>query len=164
MPPDGAPSLLVRLAVMIYEAFLLAGLAFAVGFVLLGVLRWRDPLTAAQLWTFQGALFCAFGAYFVYCWTRSGQTLAMKSWQLRIIGRDGRPPRLSTAVLRYLLAWTLLAPGFALVAVLRPGAWTSLALIALGVFAMLLATLADAGRQALHDRLLGTRLIRSPPH
>lgn len=145
---------------MIYEAVLLFGVAFIVSYALLAALRWSYPLVAQQRWVLQAVLFVAFGVYFVYCWTRSGQTLAMKSWQLRLVDRDGRPPSVGIAVLRYLLAWTLLAPGLVFVALFRThAAWDALAFV-LGFVAMLLVSRTHGDRQLLHDRLLGTRVIR----
>jgi len=40
--------------------------------------------------------------YFIYCWTHGGQTLAMKTWRLRVVMKDGGPLSLRTAVYRYL--------------------------------------------------------------
>ena len=37
----------------------------------------------------QTLVFVAVGVYFVCCWTRSGQTLALKTWKLRIDGPGG---------------------------------------------------------------------------
>lgn len=145
---------------MIYEAVLLIGVSFIVVYALLAALRWTHPLAAHQRWVLQAVLFVAFGIYFVYCWTRSGQTLAMKSWHLHVIDRAGRPPSLRTALLRYLLAWTLFAPGLAFVALVHTHAlWDALAFAA-GFGAMLLVARTHADRQLLHDRLLGTRVIR----
>lgn len=157
-----APGLPVRLAAMIYEALLLFGLAFIVSYALLAALRWTYPLAPDQRWTLQAVLFVVFGAYFAYCWSHGGQTLAMKSWHLRVVGPDGRPPTFGRAVARYLLAWTLVLPGLALFALLEAHAWWGLAGFALGVAAMLLIARLGPAHQLLHDRLLGTRVIRDP--
>lgn len=157
------PGLPLRVAVMVYEAVLLFGVAFIVGYALLAALRWSYPLAAHQRWVLQAALFVAFGIYFVYLWSRGGQTLAMKAWHLRLVSRDGRPPSVGTAVLRYLLAWTLLAPGLVFAALFRThAAWEALAFV-LGFVAMLLVGRTNADRQLLHDRLLGMRVIRERP-
>lgn len=87
----------------------------------------------------------------------------MKAWRLRLADRQGGRLSIRTAVLRYLSAWSLLPPGLLLAYFLRAGAWGSLALIGLGVVVMLLPIYASTDRQALHDRLVGTRLIRDPP-
>jgi len=157
---DGAPGALLRLAAMTYEAVLLFGLVFAVSFALLFLTGWRYPLTAPQRGLLQGVLFCAIGAYFVYCWVRTGQTLAMKSWRLYIVDRDGKPPSPLRAVLRYLLAWSLFLPGLLVIALTGTDLlWTLLALAG-SVLLMLLPARLGPHRQLLHDRLLGTRVIR----
>ncbi len=157
MPAPGMP---LRLAAMIYEALLLFGVAFIVGYAVLAASHWTHPLAAYQRWILQAVLFVAFGAYFVYCWTRSGQTLAMKSWRLRLVGRDGRPPSLRVAVIRYVLAWTLFLPGLAFVALVHTHALWDVLAFALGFAAMLLVSRTQPDRQLLHDRLLGTRVVR----
>jgi uncharacterized RDD family membrane protein YckC len=44
------------------------------------------------------------GIYFVYCWVRSGQTLAMQTWRIQLLGLDGKPLSLEQAVRRYMIA------------------------------------------------------------
>jgi len=148
------------MAAMTYEAVLLFGVVFVVGYLILALARWTYPLQDYQRWTLQAALFVAIGAYFVWCWSRSGQTLAMKTWRLRVVGPDGRPLGWRTAVLRYLLAWHLFAPGLAVVALFRAHIAGNVAAFALGFFAMLALGAAGRDRQLLHDRWLGTRVIR----
>ena len=36
-------------------------------------------------------LFLVLGAYFVWFWSRGGQTLAMQTWHIRLVTRDGAP-------------------------------------------------------------------------
>lgn len=145
---------------MTYEAVLLFGLVFVVGFVLLMLTGWTYPLPPWQRWVLQAALFVAVGAYFVYCWARAGQTLAMKSWRLRLVDRNGGLLSPARALLRYLLAWSLFAPGVAFVALAGAGALADLLALVAGLVAMLLPARLDPRRQLLHDRLLGSRVIR----
>jgi uncharacterized RDD family membrane protein YckC len=148
---------------MIYEGVLLFGVSFIVGYAMLALLHWTYPLTAYQRWLLQIALFLAFGAYFVSSWTRIGQTLAMKAWHLRVTDRNGRRVSLRTAILRYLLAWTLFLPGLLFVALVQThAAWDALVL-AIGFIAMLSVGQVTSDRQLLHDRWLGTRVTRDPP-
>lgn len=78
-------------------------------------------------------------AYFLWCWTHGGQTLAMKTWRIRVIKENGCPLSAIDALRRYLLAW-----------------------FSVGFFGFgLLWALLDKDRQFLHDRLGHTRLIRS---
>jgi uncharacterized RDD family membrane protein YckC len=106
------------------------------------------------------ALLVAVGVYFVYCWVRAGQTLAMKSWRLRLVDRDGRLLRPGRAVLRYLLAWTLFAPGLLFIAATGAGGLSILLALAASVLAMLAFAGIGPRRQLLHDLLLGSRVIR----
>ncbi|MCH6088536.1 RDD family protein, partial [Salmonella enterica] len=63
----------------------------------------------------QAWLFVAIGAYFVLCWRRRGQTLPMKTWNIRLVDRDGQTPSTPRLILRYVLAWPLVLAGAALV-------------------------------------------------
>jgi uncharacterized RDD family membrane protein YckC len=108
----------------------------------------------------QGVLFVAIGLYFAYCWSRGGQTLAMKSWGLKLES-PGRPLTFGRALLRYVLAWHLLLPSVLVVAALQMHVLIDLLIFALGLGLMLLTVYLDPGRQFLHDRLLGTRVVRS---
>ena len=157
---DTAPGVLLRLAVMTYEAVLLFGLVFVTGYALLALAGWTYPLRPGQRWALQALLFVAIGAYFVYCWVRAGQTLAMKSWRLRVVDRDGSLLSPLRAVLRYLLAWTLFAPGLAFIALAGPGAATSLIALIASLIVMLATARLDPRRQLPHDRILGSRVIR----
>ncbi len=124
-----AAGLLVRLAAMIYEAVLVFAVVFAVSYVLLATHAMVVSIVAGPAHRLQGALFVAAGAYFVICWARTGQTLALKAWRLKVIDSDGRPPRSGRAIARYVLAWHLWLPGLAIAAVLQLSAvWTSLCL------------------------------------
>jgi len=155
-----APGILPRLAVMTYEAVLLFGVVFMTGYALLALTGWTYPLQQRQRWLLQGALFVVVGVYFVYCWVRVGQTLPMKSWRLRVVDRDGRLLSLPRAVLRYLLAWSLFAPGLLLVALVGIGGLASLLALLASLLVMLAAPLLGPRRQLLHDRILGSRVIR----
>lgn len=145
---------------MIYEAVLLFGVVFVTGYALLALTGWRHPLEPAQRWTLQAVLFVAIGIYFVYCWVRTGQTLPMKSWRLRVVDRDGGLLSPARAVLRYLLAWSLFAPGLLLAWAAGIGGLASLLVLAASLLLMLAVARLDPRRQLLHDRVLGSRVIR----
>ncbi|RXL76367.1 RDD family protein, partial [Citrobacter sp. AAK_AS5] len=63
----------------------------------------------------QAFLFIVFGIYFTWFWSR-GQTLAMKPWHSRVVGRDGRPISQKRALVRYVFSWIWLLPPLAAVA------------------------------------------------
>jgi uncharacterized RDD family membrane protein YckC len=152
-------SVLIRLAAMVYESILLFGVVFVAGYALLAAARWTYPLAPYQRWTLQAVLFVAIGAYFAYCWTRTGQTLAMKSWHLRLLGADGHPLSLARAIARYVLAWHLFLPGALWYAAFGGRPALDALVAAAGFAALVLAAYADAERRFLHDRLLGTRVV-----
>lgn len=154
------PGLLLRLAVMTYEAILLFGVVFVAGYALLALAGWSHPLLSFQRWTLQAVLFVAIGAYFVTSWVRVGQTLPMKSWRLRLVDRDGGLLSPMRAALRYVLAWSLFAPGLFVIALAGIGGMASLLLLLASLLLMLAAARLDPARQLLHDRILGSRVIR----
>jgi uncharacterized RDD family membrane protein YckC len=124
-----------RLACLVYDALALAAVLFLGSALFTSVAGAAD--TASARLALQGLLLLLAGAYFSWCWTRSGQTLPMQAWHLRIVDlSSGTPPRLRKAVTRYLLA--ILG--------------TSLAGISF------LWAIFDPDRQFLHDRLAGTRI------
>ncbi|MCI0750130.1 MAG: RDD family protein [Nevskiales bacterium] len=130
-----------RLAAALYDGFLL--LAVWVVAVFLDVLI-RD-LTNLPYDTrvFRAYLFLVGLLFFTSFWTRGGQTLGMRVWQLQLRRTDGRALGILTACTRYAFAWL---------------AWLPLGL---GVFWSAL----DPQRRAWHDRLSGTEMIvlRSQP-
>lgn len=162
-PDPRPPSLWLRFAAMVYDLVLLFGVLFIVSYALLSAARWTYPLAPHQRWVLQGVLFVAIGAYFAWCWSRGGQTLAMKSWGLRVVGADGKRLSFGRAALRYVLAWHLFAPGLAFVALFQAHTVVDLVALGGGFCLMLLTAFLDPQRQLLHDRLLGTHVVRDRP-
>ena len=158
--PAGLP---LRLAAMIYEAVLLFGVVFIVSYALLALFQWKYPLPPGPRSVLQAVLFIAIGGYFVWCWSRSGQTLALKTWNLKVLAEDGAPPRAGRALLRYLLAWHLWLPGLVWVAFFQAHALADLGALVLGFAALMLPALVDPQRRLLHDRWTRTRIVRVPP-
>lgn len=137
MSAPRAPGLARRLASGLYELLILAAVVLVATFPFLAVFGdstqgWRRHVL--QLWVL---LVC--GAYFTWFWTRGGQTLPMKTWNLRLVRHDGGPVNPGRAMHRYLLA--------------------VLGLVAAGIG--FLWALVDRDRQFLHDRLAGTALVDS---
>lgn len=155
--PAGLPW---RLAAMVYEAVLLFGVVFVVAYALLALSGWTYPLPPAPRIALQAVLFVAIGGYFVWCWSRSGQTLALKTWNLKVVAADNQPPAPGRALARYVLAWHLWLPGLLWVALVQAPAVAALGALAAGFALLLIPALLDPQRRLLHDRWSGTRLVR----
>lgn len=149
-----------RLFCMVYEAMLLFGVLFIAGWLFSTLLQQRHALVlrhAQQFWQF-----LVLGLYFCWFWTHSGQTLAMKTWRVRLVDRQGRAVGWLRAAVRYLLAWLWFLPGFAAAWLLRAEGWLLLLIPALNVALWAATVRLDPNRQFLHDRLAGTRLVLAP--
>ena len=159
--PERRPAgLAIRLAAMTYESVLLFGVIFVVTYAMLAVARWTYPMAGFQRAILQAVLFVTLGLYFVYQWSRTGQTLAMKSWHLRLLDSAGRPPGIATAIARYVLAWHLVLPGAIWIALFGGNGALDALVTVLGFAALLALALLDEQRRLLHDRLSATRIVR----
>lgn len=129
-----------RLASLMYESLLLAGLlalTFMVPYLILGV-GWNITAPGWLLWVH---VVVVLGAYFVWYWTRHGQTLAMQTWRLKVVrAADGRALTAANGWLRFALSWP--------------------SVLCFGVG--LMWALVDRDRQFLHDRLAGTCVVLLP--
>ena len=159
---DQTPNRLRRFACMMYEAVLLFGVVFLAGYLMDTLTQSRNALALRPLR--QAWLFVAIGAYFVLCWRRRGQTLPMKTWNIRLVDRDGNPPSTARLILRYVLAWPLVLAGAAVVwaAASATGCPSMHMFIVAAPFTIFLWSWVDPDGQFLHDRLLGTRLRNAP--
>jgi uncharacterized RDD family membrane protein YckC len=158
------PGVWRRLAAFLYEGVLLFGIVMLSGLLYGVVTQQRHALVGST--GLQAFLFGVLGLYFVVFWTRSGQTLAMLTWHVRVVTADGQPLRPLRAVARYLLSWLWFLPALALVqaAGLKGGGPVSAVVIA-GVLAYAALARLHPDRQFLHDALCRTRLITwYPPH
>ena len=157
-PVEPAPvSIRRRLAAFVYEAVLLFGVVFAAGLAFSLVMQQRNGYThhnAMAAWI----IFVA-GAYFVGFWHKGGQTLPMKTWRLRVVGPDGKPPTLARATLRYLTAWLWFLPPLVLHPLLSLSIPHTLALEAIWFVIWAASARFSHDRQFLHDRIAGTRIV-----
>ncbi|MPQ58154.1 RDD family protein [Duganella sp. FT27W] len=163
MPPNNVttfPTVKRRLVSMVYE-FLLA---FAVLFLPFLIFEMITGASHAPLIEHLRQVLCfvVLGIYFVHQWTREGQTLAMRTWRLKLVhpGHDRVAPRV--AMLRYLLCWLWVLPAVIVCGVFGLHHWQALGAVLAGVLLWSLTALFDKERQFLHDRLAGTRLVQLP--
>ncbi|MBL8289887.1 MAG: RDD family protein [Rubrivivax sp.] len=160
--PARAPGLARRLACFVYEGVLLFGVVMVTGLVYGLATDQRHALAGAT--GLKATLFVVLGVYFVYFWSRPGQTLAMKTWRLRLVDAEGRAPTAARALLRYLLAWLWFLPALAWVGLsgLRSGGVTA-AIVTTGVLAYAGLAFLRADRQFFHDAVCGTRVLDASP-
>lgn len=145
---------------MIYEGTLL----FAVAFVATWLFQFAAGGAVVEGWqrtALQFYLAAVFAAYFLWCWLRGGQTLAMKAWGIRLVapGKARIPPRV--AFTRMLLAGLFVGAFCAAVvgAFVHHNPWVAFVTLAVSGLGLGWA-LVDRDRQFLHDRLAGTRLVQ----
>jgi uncharacterized RDD family membrane protein YckC len=116
---------------MAYEAVLLFAVGFFATWLFFFASGGQDATSGALRYALQLFIGVVFAAYFLWCWLRGGQTLAMKAWGIRLVEVTPR-----NAVLRFAFALLLLPVSIV---------WA----------------LFDRDRQFLHDRLAGTRLVNA---
>lgn len=161
-PADSAagfavPTLRRRLMCMTYESLLLFGILFITGYLFSTLTQQRNALMyrhALQAW-----LFVVLAVYFIWFWCHGGQTLAMKTWKIRVTDAHLRPLSWPRALARYLLAWLWILPPAALDAWVGLKDWPSVLLMVLWLTLWACTMFIDRDRQFLHDRLAGTRLV-----
>ena len=156
------PGLRRRLACFVYEGVLLFGVVMISGLLYSIATDQRHALVGTT--GLQSFLFAVLGLYFVFFWSRNGQTLAMLTWHIRLLTRGGRPVSRSRALGRYLLAWLWFVP--ALLAVQLSGlhgAAASLSAIMVGVLVYAALARLHPDRQFWHDAACGTRLVTWKP-
>lgn len=151
-----------RFAAFLYEGVLLFGVVFFTGFLYSVLTRQQHAMQGRS--GLGAVLLIVLALYFIGFWTRTGQTLAMKTWHLRVVDAAGRPLGLGRAALRYVLSWLWFLP--ALVSVwaldLHSGGAIVGSLIA-GVGAYLLIARLHPQRQFLHDTIAGSRIVTQLP-
>lgn len=127
------------LAAMLYDALLVIGCIMVTGFIAVAANGFEAIAGHTwKSWGLTGAIILVWCGFYVYFWSRQGQTLGMRAWKLIVINQTGHPPGMYRSLLRWLLALILLAPaGF--------GLWWKYF---------------DREQQTLYDRLCRTRLLQ----
>lgn len=144
-PPatSAPPSLLRRLAAILYDTLLLIALWLAVNALLFALTGGKLAAPERPDWLLSVQRLALLGVpvwFFVWFWMHGGQTLGMRAWRLRLEEVNGGPVRLNQAAMRCLAALI------------------SFAALGLGY----LWVLADPEKRSWHDRFSGTRLVLVP--
>jgi uncharacterized RDD family membrane protein YckC len=112
-------------------------------------------------------LYGVLGIYFVWYWTKSGQTLAMQTWRVRLIRENGDTLNRRQAIWRYVFGSLWILPCVALQAFFHLEKWQIIEMLfAIALFLWPLSIFLDRRasdlRQGLPDRLASTRLVELP--
>ena len=122
-------------AACVYELLLLLALWMLCTWVFVSL--FGDATSHYKRTFLQLFLWLVTGAYFVWCWTKTGQTLATKTWKIKLVNQQNINLNKRQATIRYALASaSILACGLGFI-------WA----------------LVDKDRLFLHDRLLKMRFI-----
>lgn len=154
------PGLRRRMACWLYEGILLFGVGFTAMllFAVLGAVLHTEMHGLALV----VALFVIFGVYCVWFWSK-GETLAMRTWHIRIVDIHSQPISQVRALLRYGLCLLWVLPPLAIYGALHLN-WGESALLFGGwIILWACASRLHPDRQFWHDAWAGTRLVLVTP-
>lgn len=159
-PSPEVPQLSRRMACWLYEGMLLFGVVFISAYLFGTLSQTRHGLDNRH--ALQAFLFVVFGIYFTWFWAK-GQTLAMKTWNIRLVDANGNPVTQRRALLRYVASWSWLLPPLAASAAFQLPAGETAVIVLGWVAVWALSSRFHPQRQFWHDALAGTRLVSSAP-
>lgn len=140
------PSLMRRFAAMVYDSLLIMAISILYGAIMAGinVAVKGAPETGERItWGMLGVVvfigwILTIGLFFCYFWHKSGQTLGMKTWRMKIVNNNNlNCPSYAQCIIRFICAPI------------------SLGLIGAGYWLMYTNT----ERQTLHDKISKTRTV-----
>jgi uncharacterized RDD family membrane protein YckC len=169
-----APTIKRRIALNLYEMLVLFGVlafAFLVPHLTIGVLF---EVTAPST-ILMAHLYLVLAFYFMWYWTKTGQTLAMQTWRIQLVSEDGSIMKRSQALMRFAIGSLWLIPAALLLFInikMNPsvsmGASVSIIFFSITLFLWPLSAVLDRKNcQSIPDRWSGTRLVQLPntiPH
>ncbi|MDX1341693.1 MAG: RDD family protein [Reinekea sp.] len=99
---------------VIYDALVLLGLLMIAGFIAVGLHFW---VTGSEViphnLIFQLYLLVIIIGYFLYFWRKSGQTVGMKAWRIKLVNQKSGAPTVKQLLVRLFIA----LPAYALLCV-----------------------------------------------
>jgi len=129
-------SLLRRFGAIIYDTLIVIALSFAVTAGWMFVFQTQSAVGPA----FKSTLFISIYLFFGFFWTRSGQTIGMIAWRIRVQSKEGATISWTQALIRFITAiFSALALG-------------------IGYFWMLF----NDEKLTLHDKLSATEIVYLP--
>jgi uncharacterized RDD family membrane protein YckC len=161
-----APQFWRRVSCCLYEQLVLLGViafTFLVPNLGLGILFG----VSLPSWLTFLYLYSVLGIYFVWYWTKSGQTLAMQTWRIRMIGANGFNLTRRQAIWRYVYGSLWIVPCVFLQWIFHLEKWQIIEMLfAVALFIWPLSIFLDrrsaSFRQSLPDRLANSKLVELP--
>jgi len=153
-----APSLWRRMSCWLYEGILLFGVWFIAGYLFGTLSQTRHALDNRV--ALQAFLFVVFGIYFTWFWAK-GQTLAMKTWDIRLLDARGLPVTQRRALVRYIASWVWFLPPLAAMAPFGLSGAATFVIMAGWVAVWAILSRFHPQQQFWHDAWCGTRLVHS---
>lgn len=154
------PSLKRRMACWLYEGLLMFGVVFISGYLFGTLSQTRHALDNRH--ALQIFLFVIFGIYFVWFWAK-GQTLAMKTWDIRLVDSNNHAVSQKRALARYCLSWVWFLPPLLAISPFQLSGAEVTVLVMGWVAVWALLSRIHPDRQFWHDAWAGTRLVQSLP-
>lgn len=159
--PRPMPSLARRLAAFVYEGVLLFGVAVVSALVFSPLMGQRNAMS--YRWGLMATIGGVFTLYFVYFWSKSGQTLAMQTWRLRVVDGQGQTLTWAHALLRSVLAWLWFLPALLLASALGLHGSTIYASLAIGMAVYVLLAKLHPQQRFVHEILSRTQVVAQAP-
>ena len=161
-----SPQFWRRVSCCLYEQLVLLGviaLTFLVPNLALGVLFG----VSLPSWLSFLYLYTVLGIYFVWYWTKSGQTLAMQTWRIRMIDQRGCTLQRRQALWRYIYGSLWIIPCVLLQWAFHLEKWQIIEMLFTVALLFWPLTIyldrkAPLQRQSWADRFAGTRLVELP--
>ena len=152
------PSLKRRMACWLYECILLFAVTFMAGYLFSTLSQTRYALDNRH--GLQAFVFLVLAIYFTWFWHK-GQTLAMKTWHIRVVDSHGNSITQKQAFIRFLFSWVWFLPPLCLSGLFSYSGLDSLLVLSVWVAVWALLTKFQKQGQFWHDIWAETRLIRS---
>jgi len=162
VPQLPTPSVFRRLSCWVYEGMLLFGVIFIAGYLFGTLTQTRHALNNRHgLQTF---VCLVLAVYFTWFWHK-GQTLAMKTWHIKLLDLRGQSLTQQRALLRYALCWIWFLPPLVFSQWVNTSTATTLLACVSWVVIWSLLSRFHPDRQFWHDHWSRTRLVdaRPPP-
>lgn len=149
-------SLLKRMSCWFYEGMLLFGVIFIAGYLFGTLTQTRHAMNNRH--ELQAFVFLVLALYFCFFWHK-GQTLAMKTWHLKITQVNGQTLSPKQALVRYVFAWIWFIPPLTLTWLLNGSSLLGVLAVCVWVVFWALLSKLHPDKQFWHDAWSQTRVV-----